>query len=86
LVEAVMISLVLVLLFSTGFIPLSGYPSWIQPVVEHQPLTYAIEAMRGMSLGGPVLSQLVGVLLWSGGIAAACAYPLIRGYRKASTR
>jgi ABC-2 type transport system permease protein len=86
LVEAVMISLVLVLLFSTGFIPLSGYPSWIQPVVEHQPLTYAIEAMRGMSLGGPVLSQLVGVLLWSGGIAAACAYPLIRGYRKASTQ
>lgn len=86
LVEAVMIAQVLVLLFSTGFIPLSGYPRWIQPVVEHQPLSYAIDAMRGMSIGGPVLSPMVGVLSWSGGIAAACVYPMVRGYRRASTR
>jgi ABC-2 type transport system permease protein len=86
LVETVQISLVLFLLFSTGFIPLSAYPRWVQPVVEHQPLTYAVEAMRGMSVGGPVLSPMVGVLLWSAGIAAACVFPMVRGYRRASTR
>jgi ABC-2 type transport system permease protein len=86
LVEAVELVLVLAILFSTGFIPLSGYPRWVQPLVEHQPLTYTIEAMRGMSVGGPVLSPMIGVLLWSGGIAAACLYPMVRGYRRASTR
>jgi ABC-2 type transport system permease protein len=86
LVEAVMLVQVLALLFSTGFIPLSGYPRWVQPVVEHQPLSYAIDAMRGMSIGGPVLTPMIGVLLWSGGIAAACLFPMARGYRRASTR
>ena len=30
-----------------------------------------IEAMRGLSLGGPVSAPVVGALLWSAGIAAA---------------
>ena len=46
--------------FSTGFVPLDQFPRWIQPVVEHQPVSYAVEAMRGLSLGGPVLAPMVG--------------------------
>ena len=46
--------------FSTGFVPLEQYPRWIQPVVQHQPVSYAVEAMRGLSLGGPVLAPMVG--------------------------
>jgi ABC-2 type transport system permease protein len=45
-----------------------------------------VEAMRGLSLGGPVLAPVVAMLLWSAGIAAACAIPMAIGYRKASTR
>ncbi|MDT5141644.1 MAG: type transport system permease protein [Mycobacterium sp.] len=72
--------------FSTGFVPLDQYPRWIQPAVQHQPMSYAIEAMRGLSLGGPVLTPVVAMLLWSAGIAAACAIPMAIGYRKASMR
>jgi ABC-2 type transport system permease protein len=72
--------------FSTGFVPLDQYPRWIQPAVQHQPMSYSIEAMRGLSLGGPVLAPVVGTLLWSAGIAAACAIPMAIGYRKASMR
>jgi ABC-2 type transport system permease protein len=72
--------------FSTGFVPLDQFPSWIQPVVEHQPVSYVIDAMRGLSLGGPVLEPVVATLLWSAGIAAVCAVPLAIGYRKASKR
>jgi ABC-2 type transport system permease protein len=85
-VEATAVIWGLQMFFSTGFVPLDQFPHWIQPVVEHQPVSYAIEAMRGLSLGGPVLAPMVAMLLWSVGIAAACAIPMATGYRRASMR
>jgi ABC-2 type transport system permease protein len=84
MVEATEVVWGLLMFFSTGFVPLHQYPGWIQPVVEHQPMSYAIEAMRALSLGGPVLTPMVAVLLWSVGIAAVCVVPMAIGYRKAS--
>jgi ABC-2 type transport system permease protein len=86
LAESTGIVIALLFFFSTGFVPLSQYPSWLQPVVEHQPLSYAIDAMGGLSLGGPVLTPTIGTLLWSGGVVAVCLYPMLLGYRKACTR
>lgn len=86
MVNAIVLVNSLCLFFSSGFVPLRQYPEWIQPIVEHQPVSYAIEAMRGLSLGGPVLEPLIGTLLWSGGIVAACAIPIVLGYRRASMR
>jgi ABC-2 type transport system permease protein len=85
-VEATALLYALLMFFCTGFVPLAQYPSWIQPAVEHQPLTYAVEAMRGLALGGPVLTLMTGVLLWAAGICALCAIPLAYGYRRASMR
>ena len=76
----------LLMFFSSGFVPLDQFPRWIQPVVQHQPVSYAVEAMRGLSLGGPVLAPMVGMLLWSAGIVVACAIPMAIGYRRASMR
>jgi ABC-2 type transport system permease protein len=83
-VEATEIVWGLLMFFSTGFVPLDQFPRWIQPVVQHQPVSYAVEAMRGLSLGGPVLTPMVAMLLWSAGVAAACAIPVAIGYRRAS--
>jgi ABC-2 type transport system permease protein len=85
-VEATEIIWGLLMFFSTGFVPLDQYPHWIQPAVQHQPMSYSIEAMRGLAIGGPVLTPLVAVLLWSAGVAAVCAVPLAIGYRRASMR
>jgi ABC-2 type transport system permease protein len=85
-VEATEVVWGLLMFFSTGFVPLDQYPRWIQPVVQHQPMSYSIEAMRGLSLGGPALAPLVAILLWSAGIAAAFSVPLAIGYRRASMR
>jgi len=86
LVDAIVLVNSLALFFCTGFVPLDQYPQWVQPVVEHQPLSYAIEAMRGLALGGPVLEPVLGTLLWSGGLIVVCAIPMIIGYRRASRR
>ena len=86
LLEAVTLIHLLAVLFSTGFLPVDQFPKWIQPVVAHQPLSYAIDAMRGLSLGGPVRWPMIATLLWAGGITAVCIVPTLVGYRQASTR
>lgn len=84
-VEGVELVQAIAIFFSTGLVPLNSYPSWIQPVVAHQPVSYAIAAMRGYAMGGPVLSPMIGMLLWTIGICVACAVPMAIGYRRAST-
>jgi ABC-2 type transport system permease protein len=86
IVEAISLVVSLGIFLCTGFVPLNQYPGWIQPVVEHQPMTYAVEAMRGLSLGGPVREPLLAILVWSGGIVVACLIPMVLGYRRASMR
>ena len=66
-VEAVELVQAVAIFFSTGLLPLNQYPRWIQPVVAHQPVSYAVAAMRGLSTGGPVLSPMIATLLWSRG-------------------
>ena len=85
-VEATEIVWGLLMFFSTGFVPLDQYPRWIQPAVQHQPMSYSIDAMRGLSLGGPVLAPVVAVLLWSAGLVAVFAVPMVIGFRRASMR
>ncbi|MEZ0340954.1 ABC transporter permease [Mycobacterium sp. pV006] len=85
-VEATDLLAATTLFFCTGLVPLSQYPDWIQPVVEHQPVSYVVETMRGLSIGGPVLQPLLGTIAWSVGIIVACTVPLALGYRRASMR
>jgi ABC-2 type transport system permease protein len=84
--QATEIVIALLMFFSIGFVPLDQYPDWLQPIVEHQPVSYTIEAMRGLSLEGPIAEPLLFTALWSFGIFAVCAVPLAIGYRKASRR
>lgn len=86
LVEGIALVSTLGFFFCTGFMPLQQYPRWIRPVVEHQPMSYAIETMRGLSQGGPVAWPMTATLLWAGGAVAVCVVPMVLGYRKASTR
>lgn len=84
-VEGVELVQAIAIFFSTGLVPLNSYPGWIQPFVAHQPVSYAIAAMRGFAIGGPVLSPMIGMLVWTAGICVVCAVPLAIGYRRAST-
>lgn len=84
-VEGVELVQAIAIFFSTGLVPLNSYPGWIQPFVAHQPVSYAIAAMRGFAMGGPVLSPMIGMLVWTVGICVVCAVPLAIGYRRAST-
>lgn len=85
LVEAMQPVIILGACFCTGFVPLDRYPGWVQPLVRYQPMSPAADAMRGLSVGGPVLWPTIGALGWSAGIFAVCFWPIVVGYRRAST-
>ena len=84
--QATEILIAMLMFFSIGFVPLDQYPEWLQPIVEHQPVSYTIEAMRGLSLEGPVAEPVLFSVLWAAGIFAVCAVPLAIGFRRASKR
>lgn len=75
----------LLMFFNSGFSPLSAYPEWLQPVVENQPMTPAIEVMRSLAAGGPLTENLIKVIVWTIAILVLSIGPALRGYRKAAT-
>ncbi|KQU04738.1 peptide ABC transporter permease [Rhodococcus sp. Leaf7] len=84
LVESVGMVFTILMFFNSGFVPTRGYPTWLQPFVEHNPISCAVDAMKGLTLGGPVTSPLLQSLAWSVGLFAVFVVPAIRGYRRAA--
>ncbi|MEU4341613.1 ABC transporter permease [Nocardia sp. NPDC023852] len=84
LVEGIAILTSLMMFFSTGFVPLFAYPSWIQPVVRNQPLSVAVDTMRALTQGGPLAHLLTLTFAWSFGAIILFAIPATIGYRRAS--
>jgi ABC-2 type transport system permease protein len=84
LVEAISLGSSVLMFFCTGFVPLRAYPEWARPFVAHQPMSCAIDAMRGLSAGGPVRGPLLATLAWSAGAIVVFAVPAAVGYRRAS--
>ncbi|MEV0252340.1 ABC transporter permease [Nocardia sp. NPDC050712] len=58
-------------MLSTGFVPESSFPSWIQPFARNQPISQWSSAMRAMADHGVTWDGLWVPLLWLGGLAIA---------------
>ncbi|MFE3188829.1 ABC transporter permease [Nocardia sp. NPDC059240] len=84
LVSIVSLVNTLLMFFNSGFVPVLAYPTWLQTTVENQPMSTAIDAMRGLSLSGPIATPLLKTVAWTVGMIVVFAYPAIRGYRRAA--
>lgn len=84
LVNIISIFNTLLMFFNSGFVPVFAYPTWLQQVVENQPMSTSIDAMRGLAWDGPVAEPLLKTLAWVLGMIVVFGYPAIRGYRKAA--
>ncbi|MCP9620498.1 ABC transporter permease [Nocardia otitidiscaviarum] len=74
----------LLLFFNGGFAPVSEYPGWLQPVVRHQPMTPAVDAVRGLTESGAVAKPLVLTVVWTIGLIVVFGPLAVRGYRHAA--
>ncbi|WP_040833557.1 ABC transporter permease [Nocardia brevicatena] len=70
--------------FNSGFVAVDNYPGWLQPIVRGQPMSCAVEAMRGFLLGGPIAAPLLQTVAWSVGLIAVFGALAVRGYRRAA--
>lgn len=71
--------------FNSGFSPVDGYPGWLQPIVANQPMSPAIEVMRAFAIGGPIVTNLIKLAIWTVLLLGVSIYPALRGYRRAAT-
>ncbi|MFF1919314.1 ABC transporter permease [Streptomyces sp. NPDC058221] len=53
---------------SSAFVPVDSMPGWLHGFADHQPITPAIESMRGLLLDQPVGNSPWIALAWAGGI------------------
>ena len=74
----------LLLFFNSGMVPVDVFPGWVQPIVRAQPMSPAIEAMRGLAGGGPVLWPALQAAAWVVGLIAVFGPIAVRGYRIAA--
>jgi len=76
---------------SSAYVPVESMPGWMQPIAEHQPVTYMVNSVRALSLGdeaGAVFAHAAGwyavrAVLWSV-VIVAVFLPL--ALRKFATR
>src|SRR5215207_7410849 len=69
---------------SSVFAPPETMPGWLQPFVEVNPITVATDALRGLLLGGPVLSPGLQTLAWTAALTVVFAPLAIRQFRRLS--
>jgi len=57
-------------------------PSWLQPIVRHQPVTVIVDAVRGLLLAHTTGAAPWQALAWCAGIVAVCAPLSVVLYRR----
>lgn len=65
---------------ASTFAPVENMPSWIQPVVEHQPVTVTVDAVRALLHDGELTSSLLQSTAWTGTLVAVFATWSIRRF------
>jgi ABC-2 type transport system permease protein/oleandomycin transport system permease protein len=69
---------------SSAFVPISTMPGWLQAFANNQPVTFVINAMRALALGGPLEPSLWKSLVWLAGIFVVFLPLAVRAYKRAS--
>jgi ABC-2 type transport system permease protein/oleandomycin transport system permease protein len=69
---------------SSAFVPIQTMPGWLQAFANNQPVTYIIDTMRAMAVGGPIEANLWKSLVWLAGIFIVFAPLAVRAYKRAS--
>ena len=67
---------------SSVFTSVKSMPGWLQAFAKVQPITRAANAVRALTEGGPIATDLTWTILWSMAILVVFAPLAVRRYRK----
>jgi ABC-2 type transport system permease protein/oleandomycin transport system permease protein len=68
---------------SSAFVPIATMPGWLQAFANNQPVTYVVDTMRALALGGPIEANLWKSLVWLAGIFIVFSPLAVRAYKRA---
>jgi ABC transporter DrrB family efflux protein len=68
---------------SSAFVPIQSMPGWLQAFANNQPVTYIVNTMRALALGGPIEANLWKSLAWLAGIFVVFGPLAVRAYKRA---
>jgi ABC transporter DrrB family efflux protein len=69
---------------SSAFVPIQSMPGWLQAFANNQPVTYVINTMRALALGGPIEANLLKSIAWLAGILIVFIPLAVRAYKRAA--
>ncbi len=69
---------------SSAFVPISTMPGWLQAFANNQPVTWVIDEMRALALGGPLYSNAWKSLVSLAVIFVVFAPLAVRAYKRAA--
>jgi len=69
---------------SSAFVPIETMPGWLQAFANNQPVTYVVDTMRALALGGPVWDSFWKSAVWLIAIFAVFAPLAVRAYKRAA--
>ena len=69
---------------SSAFVPIATMPGWLQAFANNQPVTYVVDTMRALALGGPIAANLWKSVAWLAGIFIVFAPLAVRAYKRAA--
>ena len=68
---------------SSAFVPISTMPGWLQAFANNQPVTFVINTMRGLALGGPIEANLLKSVACLAAVFIVFVPLAVRAYRRA---
>jgi len=69
---------------SSAFVPIQSMPGWLQAFANNQPVTYVINTMRALAIGGPIEANLWKSIACLAGIFIVFGPLAVRAYKRAS--
>ena len=69
---------------SSGFVPISTMPGWLQAFANNQPVTKVVGAARALMSGGPTASFTWQAVVWCVGLLVVFVPLAVRKYRRAA--
>jgi ABC-2 type transport system permease protein/oleandomycin transport system permease protein len=69
---------------SSAFVPILSMPGWLQAFANNQPVTYVVDCMRALALGGPIWTPFWKSALWLIGAFVVFIPLAVRAYRRAA--
>lgn len=68
------------LMISTAFVPAERFPSWLEGIVAHQPVSRVADALRTLSGPDPTFRPVLYAVAWVAGMAIVFGYACARTY------